>query len=381
MDSNTAPADPALGRSDGSSRFPASILVGRTRERACLRDELGAAAGRGRFVLVDGEAGIGKTTLVRDLMHEAKARGVRILTGHCYDRTNAPPYGPWLELFESYEMEPSLPDPPASFAEGRLTRVASQAALFSDVRRFLAELAGQGSVLIVLEDLHWADPSSLDLLRYLGVHLGQWPILLVASYRPDALTRNHPFYQHLPALVREADGLCLHLRRLDADAFHALVGVRYRLPAADALRLVAYLERHADGNPFFAVELLRALEEEGLLRPGDDRSSLGDLDRIVVPTLLRQVIDSRIARLGEDTRKPLELAAVIGQEVSLALWATLAELDEEALLSIVERAVGMHLMEAERDGTRIRFVHALTREALYEGILPPRRRLWHGRVG
>ncbi|MEJ7902174.1 MAG: AAA family ATPase, partial [Thermomicrobiales bacterium] len=363
-------------------RHKASILVGRNQEQARLREELAAAiAGHGRLVIVDGEAGIGKTTLARDLVQEATSRQVGILSGHCYDRMNAPPYGPWLELFESYEMEPSRPAPPAAFAEGRLTRVSSQAGLFNDVRRFLAELAAQGPVLVLLEDLHWADPSSLDLLRYLGVYLGQWPVLLVGTYRPDELPRNHPFYQHLPALVREAGGLCLHLRRLDTDAFQALVGARYRLPASDMLRLVAYLDRHADGNPFFAVELLQALEEEGLLRSGDDRSSLGDLARVVVPTLLRQVIDSRIARLGEDTRQPLEIAAVIGQEVSLALWATMTGLDIEAMLSIVERAVGVHLMEAEREGTRVRFVHALTREALYEGILPPRRRQWHGRVG
>ncbi len=382
MDGYTAIAGGGSGLPGGTSRLSASMLVGRSSEQALLREELAAAiAGHGRLVVVDGEAGIGKTTVTRDLMYAARSNGVRILSGHCYDRTNAPPYGPWLELFESYEIEPSLPAPPASLAKGRLTRVTNQAALFSDVRRFFAELAGNRPVLVVLEDLHWADPSSLDLLRYLGVYLGQWPILVVATYRPDELARHHSLYQHLPALVREADGLCLHLRRLDTDAFEVLVDRRYRLLHADAMRLVAYLTRHADGNPFFAVEILRALEEDGLLRPGDDRSSLGDLARVVVPPLLRQVIDSRLGRLGEGTRQPLEIAAVIGQEVSLALWATLADFDMDTLLSIVERAVGVHLMEAEREGIRVRFVHALTREALYEGILPPRRRLWHGRVG
>ena len=363
-------------------RTTASILVGRNQEQARLREELAAAiAGHGRLVIVDGEAGIGKTTLARDLVQEATSRRVRVLSGHCYDRMNAPPYGPWLELFEGYEMAPSLPAPPASFAEGRLTRVSSQAGLFNDVRRFLAELAAQGPALVLLEDLHWADPSSLDLLRHLGVYLRQWPVLLVGTYRPDELPRNHPFYQHLPALVRESDGLCLHLRRLDTDAFQALVGAGYRLPAEDSLRLVSYLDRHADGNPYFAIELLRALEEIGLRRPGDAGAALGDLARVVVPPLLRQVIDNRLARLGEGTRQPLEIAAVIGQEVSLALWSTMTGLDVETLVSIVERAVGVHLMEAEREGTRVRFVHALTREALYEGILPPRRRQWHGRVG
>ena len=152
----------------------------------------------------------------------------------------------------------------------------------------------------------------------------------------------------MPALVREAEGHRLDLRRLDEDALRALVAARYRLARADEDRLVAYLERHAEGNPFFATELLRTLEEEALLRRDEDGWTLAALDRVVVPSLLRQVIDGRVARLGEATRKPLALAAVIGQEVPLALWAEVAELDEEAVLDVVERAVEAHLLEAER---------------------------------
>jgi DNA-binding CsgD family transcriptional regulator len=96
--------------------------------------------------------------------------------------------------------------------------------------------------------------------------------------------------------------------------------------------------------------------------------------------LLRQVIDGRVGRLGEEVRRPLAIAAIIGQEVPLSLWAEVANLDEDALLEIVEQAVEAHLLEADRDGIHVRFVHALTREALYEGVLPPRRRLWHLRV-
>ena len=122
------------------------------------------------------------------------------------------------------------------------------------------------------------------------------------------------------------------------------------------------------------------MEEEGFLREADGGWSLGEIDRVVVPAFLRQVIDGRVERLGEDVRQPLAMAAVIGQEVPLALWAQLAGLDDEALLAIVEQAVEAHLLTAERDGVRVRFVHALTREALYEGVLPPRRRLWHQQV-
>ena len=362
---------------------PASVppLVGRTREQAFLREELVAAlGGRGRLVLLGGEAGIGKTSLARDLAGVANARGACVLTGHCYDLTNTPPYGPWLDLVAGYQPDTTLPPPPAAFADGRLERVTDQAALFAEVRRFLAGMGAVRPVLVVLEDLHWTDPASLELLRHLGSHLHQWPVLLLATYRIDELTRHNPFYQHLPALVREADGLRLDLPRLDEDDLRLLVSTRYGLPAPDETRLVRYVAQHADGNPYFTSELLRSLQEETLLRRSDDRWALARLDRVVVPSLLRQVIDGRVARCGEEIRKPLAIASVIGQQVPLDLWAELADLDEDALLAVVEQAIEAHLLEAARDGTRVHFVHALTREALYEGMLPPRRRLWHRRA-
>ncbi len=195
------------------------------------------------------------------------------------------------------------------------------------------------------------------------------------------MTRHHPFAIQLPALVREADGLRLDLRRLDATALRALIRAQYRLPVTDESRLVAYLDRHAEGNPLFTAELLRALHEEELLCSGADGWTLAELDRVVVSPFLRQVIESRFVRLGEAARQTLAVAAVIGQEVPLALWAEVANLDEEALLTIVERAVDAHLLEVDPDGRNVRFVHALTRRALFDSVLPPRRKQWHRRVG
>jgi DNA-binding CsgD family transcriptional regulator len=368
------------GQPPAMTRAP-TLVVGREREQVFLREELaGTVAGHGRLVLLGGEAGIGKTSLARDLAREASARGARVLTGHCYDLTNTPPYGPWLDLAASYPTDAGLPAPPAAFAGGSLERVTDQAALYAEVRRFLAALCNERPLVVLLEDLHWADPASLELMRHVAPHLRHWPVLLVVTYRVDELTRRHPFSQQLPALVREAEGLRLDLRRLDTEAMRRLVATRYGLPAADETRLVGYLEQHAEGNPFFATELLRALEEEDLLRQAASGWVLERLDRVVVPSLLRQVIDGRVGRLGEHVREPLSIAAVIGQQVPLSLWRELANLDDETLLAIVERAVEAHLLDAERGGTRVRFVHALTREALYDGVLPPRRRLWHERV-
>jgi tetratricopeptide (TPR) repeat protein len=381
MDRFTTAHVRTAGPSGALASRSAPLLAGRTLEQIFLREELAAVfGGHGRLVLLGGEAGIGKTTLARDLADEAMARGACVLSGACYDLTNTPPYGPWLELFEGCARDHELPPPPAAFASGRLEAVPDQAALYAEVQAFFAAIADRPTVLL-LEDLHWADPASLELLRHLAPRLRHWPVLLLVTYRGDELTRRHPFAEQLPALVREAEGLRLDLQRLDLTALRALVAARYRLSTADETSLVDYLDRHSEGNPFFAIELLRALQEEALLGPGDEGWTLSGLDRVVLPSFLRLVIDRRVARLGEATRMPLEIAAVIGQEVPLALWATVAELDDEALLTIVERAVDAHLLEADPAGGRVRFVHALTREALYAGVLPPRRRLWHRRVG
>jgi DNA-binding CsgD family transcriptional regulator len=381
MDDLTTGIGNSTGRSGSASPRLPPFLVGRSREQAVLRAELAAAmSGRGRLILLGGEAGIGKTTLAQDLAKATDGHTTLVLSGHCYDLTNTPPYGPWLDLFEDRPLDAGLPAPPAAFAGGKIADVTDQAALFAEVRRFFAELSNTQPAFLLLEDLHWSDPASLELLRHIANHVRQWSMLLLVTYRVDELTRRQPFARQLPALVREAEGLRLDLRRVDAEALRLLVAAQYRLPASDEARLVAYLEQHAEGNPFFATELLRALEEETVLWQGDDGWTLGTLDRVVVPSLLRQVIEGRIEHLGEEVREPLAMAAVIGQEIPLSLWGAVADLDDEALLAIVERTVEAHLLEANRDGARVRFVHALTREALYEGILPPRRRLWHRQV-
>jgi DNA-binding CsgD family transcriptional regulator len=357
------------------------LLVGRERERATLRDLLGEAlAGRGGIALIGGEAGIGKTALAEEAAREATARGALVLVGRCYDLAETPPYGPWLDLFAGAPRAPELPPLPLATMAGGESSGASQTALFGQVRAFLAAAAARQPLLLVLDDLHWADPASLDLLRVVARDLAHTPILILAIYRTEELTRQHPFFALLPHLVREAGAIRLDLRTLGDDAIRALLRARYALAGPDEARLLNYLQARAEGNPFFAGELLRALEEVGALRKVSGGWTLGDLTETGVPPLLRQVIEGRLARLGENARDLLTVAAVIGQVVPLSLWATTGGIGEEALLDVVEHAVTAHILFADSDGVRVRFVHALTREALYEGLLPSRRRGWHRRV-
>ncbi len=269
---------------------------------------------------------------------------------------------------------------PAALTDTGDPEPGGEAALFRQVLAILAAVATTRPAVVVLEDLHWADQASLDLLRFLARHLSTLPLLLVATYRTDELTRRHPLAQLLPTLVREAPTERFDLHRLDDAALQALVANRYPLPAAAEARLVAYLQRAAEGSPFYVQELLRDLEEERVLRPAEPHWVVGDLERVRVPALLQQVVEGRLARLGETVRDHLAVAAVVGQRVPLAVWQAVGALTEDDVLQTVERAVEAQLLEAGDDGAEVGFAHALVREVLYEAVLPPRRRVWHRRV-
>ncbi len=366
----TAPTPPP------DAAAPAS-LVGRTREQALLRDHLAAAlAGRGGLTLIGGEAGVGKTALAEWLLAEARQQGALVLVGRCYDLTETPPYGPWAEALARAPVDDGWLAAPDLAGGG----VTSQAALFAAVRDHLAALAARRPLVLLLDDLHWADPASLDLLRVLARGLADRPLLLLATYRADELTRQHPLYALLPLLAREARAVQVGLRPLATADLHALVHARYPLAAPDEARLVAYLAARAEGNPFYAGELLRALAEAGVLRAAGGGWALGDLAGAGLPPLLGQVIDARVDRLGEAARGLLAVAAVVGHAVPLALWATVAGIDEAALLETVERATGARLLVDTPDGAAVRFAHALVREALYAGLPGTRRRRVHGAV-
>jgi DNA-binding CsgD family transcriptional regulator/tetratricopeptide (TPR) repeat protein len=360
-----------------------SALVGREHEQSFLHGLLAAArAGRGGIVLIGGEAGIGKTALADQLCHDATDQGAMVLIGRCYDLTETPPYGPWVELFRRYQAAEGLPQLPDAFAiAGTVGDVTSQAQLFQEVRDFLSTLAASRPVVLFLDDLHWADPASLDLLRFLARHLAALQLLVVVAYRADEITRRHPLYALLPLLVHEGNATRINPQHLTDDEVQQFVATRYTLLTSDQTRLVAYLQGRAEGNAFFLTELLRTLEETRVIYREGGEARVGDFAHSAIPLLLRQVIDGRLARLGEDARRLLVTAAIIGQEIALDVWVTVALTDEERLLDVIERAVEAHILDESADGTTVRFTHALIREALYESASATRRRREHRRIG
>ena len=251
---------------------------------------------------------------------------------------------------------------------------------FSEVRDFFFAAARNQPLVIVLEDVHWADTESLDLLRFVARQLASAPILLLITYRTTDVTRAHPLHRLLPLLVREALAVRIDISPLTIDDVRALIEDGYRLPFESATRLATSLQQRSEGNPFFVVELLRSLEGSVLL-PTDDGWTLGALEQTRIPTLLRQVIDQRLSRFGAEAEALLAIAAIIGEIVPLDLWESVSEASGPVLIDLVERAIEANVMDATADGTSARFTHALIRDSLYDGVMPPRRRAWHRQIG
>src|SRR5262249_12021725 len=184
----------------------------------------------------------------------------------------------------------------------------------------------------------------------------------------------------VPLLVREASTARLDLRPLDTEAVRVLVRTRYDLADRASDRLAAYLMERTEGNALFLTELLRSLEAEGLIDHLDRPSYAAMLARIPVPALLRQIVDDRLARLGDETAAVLTVAAVVGQEVPLGVWGAVTGADEEPLLIAAERAEAVHLVTASTRGDAIRFAHALIHDVLYEHVPALRRGRLHRQV-
>ena len=310
------------------------------------------------------------------------ASGFLVLSGGCYDLTTTPPYGPWTEAIRSYRPGEGGPEIPAWFGNlDEIEKLGSQTAIFEGARDFFAAISRLNNLLlIVLEDLHWADPASVDALRYLARNLRDVPVLILATYRDDEPVSEHPFFEAIPALVRESQAERIAVHRWNESDTQELISSRYRLQPEDVERLATHLYRLAEGSPFYTVELLHELESDGTLHPQAGGWALGELIESQVPPLVRQVIEQRLKRLSGETRYLLEIGSVIDHEVPFDLWQQVSETTESELSCTIEEALTAQLADELSDGSGLVFRHALIRETLYEGIVSLRRRSIHRQI-
>jgi DNA-binding SARP family transcriptional activator len=343
--------------------LPAWPLVGRRQHLGVLEGLLDEAdRGVPSFAALVGEPGAGKSRLGAELAKRAQDRGAMVLIGRCSQDEDAPPLWLWRQILGA------VVDAPAGDATGGADHDAARFAVAESVRRALAELASERTVVLGLEDLHWADASSLRVLRHVCAHLDRGRLLVVATWRRGATTSrtDHSLADVAEAMARR------HATTLDvAGLSEEETGVLVAALTGDSDPTVAgALHRRTDGNPFFLIEYGRLARDEG--RPLDEA-----IDG--VPATVAAVVSRRIAQLPEPTAATLTAGAVVGREFSLDLLARALDAEEPALLDLLQPAVDGDLLR-DVGGDQFRFGHALARDAAYDALGPSRRERLHARI-
>lgn len=356
------------------------VLIGRERERAALAPFLAtAASGSGGVVIVAGEAGVGKTRLVRAVLAES---GLRVLASGAGIPGGATPYAPLVAALRDYLRSdpeglsragplvpclalllPELGPPPAQ---------CDRPTLVEALRGALAAIGRERPTAVFLDDLHWADAATLELLPALASGLSAEPLAVIGAYRSDDLARGHPLRRARTELRRDGRLREVPVGPLDA-AETGLLAARV-LGQAPSPRLVAVLHDRTQGLPFFVEELAAGLGESGRLHDGPDGLALADEAELPLPDTLRDAVLLRADGLSDAGRDALEAAAVVGVQVDLDLAEGLVG-TAAGLTELIERGL---LLEASAGQAGFR--HALTREAVYSEVPWPRRRALHRRV-
>jgi DNA-binding CsgD family transcriptional regulator len=359
-----------------SGRASSPVLVGRDEQMAALEAAFATARQGGpSAVLLGGEAGVGKSRLVSEFSQAAAAAGACVLTGGCLELgTDGLPFAPFTTILRGLVHEMGA-DAVASMLPSRTTRGLARllpelgeadtsgdpgearARLFEEVLGTLQYLAAHSPVVLIIEDAHWADRSSRDLLTFLiGNQRAIGGLLIVVTFRSDELHRTHPLRPMLATLDRIAWVERIELPRLTRhDTAELAVRILGREPAAE---LAEALYHRSEGNPLF-VETLLCCD--------------GELSR-ELPESLRDLLLDAVRRLPEDTQEVLRVASAGGQTTGHALLAAVTGLDDAALTSALRPAVTANVLRAQADGYTFR--HELIREALHEDLLPGE----HGRL-
>jgi DNA-binding CsgD family transcriptional regulator len=368
-------------------------LIGREPELAALHSELDAANNsQGRVVLLEGEAGIGKTSIARAFAGRAAAQGTLVLWGRCLEQEGAPAYWPWLQVLRQLaqskddhalraalgrdagclaeicpELTDRLPDlaspPPLSDAAHARFRI------FDTAAALWKRVAAIQPLLLIFEDVHWADAASLRMLEFVAGEVSGARLLMLATLRNDALLAQHPLTATLNELRRRAVVQRLALSGLHIE--HTARLIELETGNAPTAAATAFVHAKTDGHPLFVVEVARHLARES-----------PDAGAWHVPEGIRAVITSRVSRLSRAAEHLLQRASIVGTHFSFSLLRRLQpEQSAERLLSALDEALAERVVRRADEPGWYRFGHVLTRDTLYDALPLLERARWHERIG
>jgi DNA-binding CsgD family transcriptional regulator len=384
------------------------VLIGRTAELAVFHLLLEQAkSGSGHVALLSGEAGVGKSRLVAEVKTSAEREGFLLLQGNCFQADRAFPYAPFLDVLRSSLSDSSslprhhdllpfaqelsqflpdvtylIPERPSLILSPSLDPRQEQRHLFALLLHFFTEQATRQPLLCILEDLHWSDETSLELLLYLARNCTHLPLLFVLTYRSDDVS---PELRHcLAEFDREHLAQDCFLQRLTRTEVDAMLQAIFAMHQATPTGLLESMYTLTEGNPFFIEEILKSL-----LAIGEITNREGVWERTLlfgahtrspsIPRSVQDVVYQRTKQLSAPARQILTLAAVAGRRFDLAILRQVTQIEESHLLICMKELVAAQLVR-EETADQFSFRHALTREAVYAELLAGERRALHRTV-
>lgn len=385
-----------------------SGFIGRQDEMAVLTAVLDEVlSGIGQMAMLAGEPGIGKTRLAQELANHSESKGARVLWGRCYEEQGVPPYWPWVQAIRSHvrEIDPEqlrseigagaadiaglVPDVKEKFPDiGPPSQMESpeqtQFRMFDLITTFLKTASQKQPLVVVLDDLQWADLPSLQLLRFVTRELDGTRLMLLGTYRDVELNRQHPLVETLGELTRERLFQRLRLQGLAREDVARLIEITSGKTADQGL--VEAVHSQTEGNALFVTEIVRMLEQEGELSTGAMSGSAQGEDKdswtIRIPEGVREVIGRRLNRLSDHCNEALTVASVIGREFTLDQLRPLVEdFTEDQLLGVLEEALAGRAIEETSDTVgHYQFAHALIQETLTSELSLTQRVRLHARI-
>lgn len=380
-------------------RFLCPVLVSREAELSTLEDALLAAnRGDARIVLLEGEAGLGKSRLATALTERARKLGNVVLAGGCSEADVSLPYLPFVEAIGNYiatqevsalgarlgparqgltQLFPQLAEGPMAEPGGDPLSVKLR--LFESIVALLGIPAAERGLLLIVEDAHWADAATRELLDHIARRSTGMRVMVLVTYRIDEIDRKHPLLPMLQAWRRSGVAERVRIEPLAPDAAAAMIGAILDVEGVGT-EFRDLLHARSEGNPFVLEEMLKEVVDRGdVFRTADGSWDRRAIEDIRIPESVRDTILLRVGRFEPDAIEVLRAASVLGRTFAYRTLVAVSAADESSVQRALQLAVGQQLVDEDATGS-YRWRHALTQEAIYDDLVLPRRQALHSRA-